>query len=346
MLLTNYRVYLAKHMYEDDGLLHDTFRIDPCRSFIEEFFNYLRLHPFYRLYAKILIGMTSLNCACSLRPVEGLATTSRSAVKGHLPFDSAPFEPNDSSDLPSYNPAIKRKCFSEQHAYFLFGNDQTDAIYVSFRTVSQPPEIWNPRNLPLLGMQIQGRVKNDQAMRKGTRSCRVNPERPTDRGFCLVTYVYNVLADHCPLTNAPIFSGLPLAASSDGYFYANLLNDALKSFAVHHNIDPRRINRHCLRLYGPVQCNSDGQTEAVTANQGGWTHSADKAKGMLVYYRNQFWNHGWHLGATMHSNKVPFTYYKRYQIGSSTALSKNCADIRILRANALALLRDRALPPF
>jgi hypothetical protein len=271
--------------------------------------------------------MASLNCALSLRPVEGLSTT-LFALK------------NDDVALTTG----ARKSMREQHTSLIIGSNGTDAEYVPIAQLHNPQSLWNPNNKPLLGIQARGAVKNDQAGQKGPRTCGVNPASGNGDNFCLVTPVVALLQAYPPVATKPIWSGLPQAQEQQGLFYYRTMAKALHDFAVEQNLDPLRLNPHVFRLYGMVQLTAAGASEIDTANQGNWSHAANKAKGALVYYRSSFWNHGLRLATAMHDKSTPLGHLDKYRIGLSVAPTLNRRDTINLRIVTMVYLIIRPPP--
>jgi hypothetical protein len=318
--IRNYKKMLEENMYPDDGLFHDDQRIEIFAAMLLDMCSFYRSHPLIRHWAAVIIPMQLLQCGLSLRPSEGLVTNTGALEPADVvdtSFDSAFAAELEEQPAPLPGRRHQRRAFLAQHCVAILGTSQEDCLYVNFCDLGSPRD--NPL-LPILGIQARARVKNDLKGNRGTRSYGSNPDKAD--AFCLATPVINLLRRYTPRRGSTIWSGLPGAAEGQGRTYYRRLGHAMRAYAEHRDLDPRRLNLHCNRLYGPQQlalC-----SEETRGDQGGWTLRAEHAgaKGAQVYYRLHFWNHGMKVRADMHKRHTPLAHLDRHITGIAPSSSK------------------------
>ena len=314
-IMASHDAVLSRCMYADDGRIHEDFRIETFRAMIIDMLHYARSTAPYSAIADELTGIVAMSCGLSLRPVEGAITSAASVSSLAAP---------GAADAPNANGLPARKAFFSQHCFLVLGS-RNDAAYVCVTELAKPEIAWNPRGLPIIGIQMRAKIKNDQKGQRGSRSLGCNPNYPLDN-FCLVRTVVAVLKRFPPASGQPVWSGLPFAAEEKGKYYYHQLAGLCRDYAIDRGLDFRRLNPHALRLYGITQLTACNATDRDAANQGAWVHPGDKAKGMLVYYRNHFWNHGHILAAHLHADMIPLAHLEKYRVGESVAMSLSQRD--------------------
>jgi len=316
----NYKKMLEENMYPDDGLFHDEQRIEIFAEMLLDMFSFYRADPIIRGWAEILIPMQCLQCGLSLRPSEGLVTHSGALEPSEIvdtSFDASFAQQLEEQPATQPGRRHQRRAFLAQHCVAILGTRPEDCVYVNFCDLGSAGDY---PLLPILGIQARARVKNDQKGNRGTRSYGSNPDKAD--AFCLATPVVRLLRRFPPKRGSTIWSGLPGAADGQGRTYYRRLGHAMRAYAAHRGLDPRRLNLHCNRLYGPQQLAL--RSEETRGDQGGWTLRAEHsgAKGAQVYYRLHFWNHGMEVRADMHKRHTPLAHLLRHTDGIAPSSSK------------------------